>query len=412
MKRPIIIVLLILALALVGTGVLAVAFFTLGRPAIESIRPVVYATTEETKSLEVEGPFTLSVQDDAGKVSIVGSETDKVTVDIVKTGVGSSQERAQQSLKNIKYEIKQQGDVIKLIYDLPERQLRDLNSVGTVDFLVTVPSDVNVEVNAGFGNIELEDLAGAVDVKTESGTVEASSINAAREDIRLESSFGSIRLTNATGANISLSSNSGTLEAENVRASQDVELSTDFGNVVYEKGSASSLTISTNSGAVDLVSVNVSNALVVKDEFGNINLDRVNARSYDTQTNSGSITIDGAKGSVEAQSGFGNITVTNAENATINLHTESGAIDFEGSLGEGPHQIGSNFGEIEVSIPADSALNVDLQTNFGTIKSDIPITVTLSGESEKNHQTGTINDGGPQLTVETESGGISIQASR
>jgi DUF4097 and DUF4098 domain-containing protein YvlB len=408
-----VIILLILALALVGTGILAVAFFAVGRPALEFVRPVVYASAEETKSLAVDGPFTLDVQNDAGKVSIVGGETDQVTVKVVKTGIAATQARAEQDLKNIHYEIEQQGDTIRLAYDLEELDLRrDPGSVDTVDFIVTVPPDVTVEVNSVFGNVELEGISGGVDLRTESGFVEASSIDAGSEDIRLDSKFGSVRLTDATGAEIVLHSDSGILEAKNVRASQEMELSTQFGGVTFENGSAGSLKIVTQSGAVELTSIDVRGALVVEDFFGNINLEKVRARSYDARTDSGSITMDGVGGPVKANSGFGNITLKNAENATLDLDTQSGAVDFEGSLGEGPHTIHSSFGEIRLSIPADSALDVDLLTNFGTIKSDIPITVTLSGETDRNRQTGTMNDGGAQLKVETGSGGISIQARR
>jgi DUF4097 and DUF4098 domain-containing protein YvlB len=411
MKRPVVITLLIVALAFVCAGVLAVAFFAFGQPEIQFVRNVEVATAEESKTLNVDGPFTLKVQDDAGNVSIVGGgEDDKVTVKVVKTGIAGTQKRAEEDLKNIKYEIKQQGDVITLTYDLEEVDLRrDPGSVDTVDFIVAVPTHVTVDVHSAFGNVELDDLTGAVNVKTESGHVEATSINARSEDIRLESSFGSISLADASAANITLKSNSGALEARNVRASKDVELFTEFGNVNFDNGSAGSLTISTNSGAVDLESVNVSGALVVEDEFGNINLEKVKAKSYDTQTNSGSIVVDGMQGSLKAHTGFGNITVKNAENATLDLNTESGAIDFEGSLGEGPHNINSNFGEIEVSIPTDSALNVDFQTDFGRVRSDIPITVTLSGDQDQTRQVGTINGGGSEFNVSTNSGSITIK---
>jgi DUF4097 and DUF4098 domain-containing protein YvlB len=124
------------------------------------------------------------------------------------------------------------------------------------------------------------------------------------------------------------------------------------------------------------------------------------------------ITVDGANGKVKAHSGFGSVSVKNADSATLDLDTQSGSVDFEGSLGDGPHIVHSEFGNISIIIPTDSALNVDLTTDFGSIKSDIPITVVLSGDVEKSHQAGTMNDGGPQLTVETQSGNISIQAGR
>jgi DUF4097 and DUF4098 domain-containing protein YvlB len=79
-------------------------------------------------------------------------------------------------------------------------------------------------------------------------------------------------------------------------------------------------------------------------------------------------------------------------------------------LGDGPHTIKSDFGSIEIIIPADSKLNVDLKTDFGGISSEIPLTVTLDGSTDKNHQVGTMNGGGDQLTVTAKSGDISIKA--
>jgi hypothetical protein len=87
-------------------------------------------------------------------------------------------------------------------------------------------------------------------------------------------------------------------------------------------------------------------------------------------------------------------------------------VDFEGSLGKGPHTVHSDFGEISLTIPADSALDVDLKTDFGSIRSDIPIAVILSGDLQKDHQTGTMNNGGDQLTIDTKNGNISIQAAQ
>jgi DUF4097 and DUF4098 domain-containing protein YvlB len=96
---------------------------------------------------------------------------------------------------------------------------------------------------------------------------------------------------------------------------------------------------------------------------------------------------------------------------TLLLNTKRGSISFAGSLGEDPHTLHSDFGDIEINIPADSALDVDFQTDFGRIRSDIPVTVTLNGEVEDGHLAGTINGGGSQLNASTKSGNISIRAS-
>jgi len=124
--------------------------------------------------------------------------------------------------------------------------------------------------------------------------------------------------------------------------------------------------------------------------------------------------VDGATGKLKAHTDFGGITVQNANSVTLDLQTKSGTVDFNGSLGEGPHTVKSDFGEIILTLPADSKLNVDLKTDFGNIDSALPITVVTNGSSNSNGDqiAGSINGGGEQLTVETNSGGVNINAGK
>jgi DUF4097 and DUF4098 domain-containing protein YvlB len=151
----------------------------------------------------------------------------------------------------------------------------------------------------------------------------------------------------------------------------------------------------------------VSGIVIAKSDFGEVTLSKVEAGSYDLDTSSGEITLEGASGAVKAHTDFGNIEVTEAEAVTLDLNTDSGAITFAGSLGDGPHILKTDFGSVNLSLPEETALDFDLSTDFGKIKSDFPI--TIQGEQEQTHWQGTINGGGESLTAETSSGDISIE---
>ncbi|MGE5376464.1 MAG: DUF4097 family beta strand repeat-containing protein [Bacteroidota bacterium] len=433
MKRPVIIGLLIVALALVCVGIGTVAFFTFNSTFTANNpfdRRNISSQVEENKTLKVDAtkPVTLKVEDAAGGVTVTGADVANVQVKAVKTAYDSTQARADAELKTIKYTIEQTGNVITLKYELP-KSMNFNNKVDTVDFIVTVPTETSVDINSSTGNVDVSGLQGqvaienrfgditvgkvdgALQAKTNSGSVDVTSVAAGTGNINLNSGFGTIAMVQASGADVQVESSSGALHLKNVRASGDMGLSSDFGTVKFDSGSAASLTASTKSGAVELTSVNISGTLAVRDDFGEINLEQVHAQSYDLQTNSGSITVDGAQGTVKADTGFGNITIQNAENTTLTLNTKSGAIHFTGSLGEGPHTFHSDFGEVTLTIPADSALNVDFQTDFGKVRSDLPVTMTLTGDIDQAHQTGTINGGGSQLSASTKSGDITVKAS-
>jgi DUF4097 and DUF4098 domain-containing protein YvlB len=152
----------------------------------------------------------------------------------------------------------------------------------------------------------------------------------------------------------------------------------------------------------------------VQNDFGKLDLQQAFAPSYDLHTSSGSITVEGVKGKLKAYTDFGGIKVRNAESVTIDLKTSSGTVEFSGSLGDGPHQIKSDFGQIDLTLPDDSKLDVDLKTDFGNIKSDMPVTVMLNQTSNSNGDqiVGSINGGGAQLTAQTSSGGVNIHASK
>lgn len=426
MKRPVVIGILVVALLFVLAGIGAVVFFAVrGADFAVFNVPLVSAAAEESKTLKVDAKESviLSVDDDAGDVSIVGADVEAVEVKIVKTGYGSNDARAEEALKGIKYELKQNGNKITFTYKLDGRQTREVN---TVDLIVTVPTETVVDIENGFGTVDVSDVKGTVDISSDfgdvtvqniegaltldnsSGEITISNVDAGSQDVQITADFGKITLEKVNGKDININSSSGSLTLTNVRATGEIFSNSDFGNVTIDNGSAASTTIESSSGKVSLTKVNIRGALIITNDFGDIELDQVMAGSYDLDSNSGSITVDGAKGSIKAQTDFGSIDIKNAENVTVDLKSNSGGVDFSGSLGEGPHTIQSDFGGITLSIPADSELNVDLNTDLGSISSDIPITVTLDGDGEKNHQTGSMNGGGAQLTVKTNNGAIDI----
>lgn len=428
MKRPVVIGLLAAALLFVLAGIGAVLFFAFRGADFGMFDvPLVSATAEESKTIKIDTkkPVTLSVNDDAGDVSIVGADVEAVEIQIVKTGYGSTDARAEEALKGIKFDIKQNGNTITLNYELDGRQTREVN---TVDLIITVPTETEVELDNGFGVVDVADLNGDVDISGDfgdvtvkniegalvvdnaSGEVEISNVDAGSQDVRIESDFGKVTLEKVNGKDINIDSNSGSLNLSNVRATGEIFTGSDFGNITFENGSAASVTVDSNSGVVTLTKVNIRGALVITCDFGDVELAQTKAGSYDIDSNSGGITVDGAKGSLKVHADFGSISIKNAEDVTLDLRSNSGGIDFSGSLGAGPHSVQSDFGSVTLAIPADSALNVELKTDFGSISSDIPITVTLTGDVQKNQQNGTMNGGGEELFVRTNNGPIEITA--
>jgi hypothetical protein len=427
MKRPLIITLLVLALLFVLAGIGAVVVFTVNNvgPFLEEQR-LVTVTAEESKTLEVDdGPVNLIVNDDAGDVTVIGGDGDTVEIQVIKTGNADTLARAEIDLDNIKYTIEQDDNQITITYKISKATT---NNIDTVDFIITVPGETAVDIETGFGEISVshivgnatlvnefgdvsaENIEGGLSVNSKSGTMKFAAIEAVGQDIEIDSGFGSVTVEQMSGGNITITSSSGNITLTNVRATGNLNTNTEFGDISYENGSAASLGVESKSGKVSLTKITVRGELKVASDFGEIELVQAMAGSYDLHTNSGSIEVDGARNQFKADTDFGGIDIQNAENVTLDVNTQSGTIAFNGTLGVGPHMVISEFGQIELSLPADVNLDVNLETDFGSVSSDIPITVILDGKLDKKRQEGTMNGGGDQLTVQTKSGDINIKA--
>jgi len=364
----------------------------------------VSAEADDSQTFTVAGPATLTVKNTAGNVTVIGGTGHEIVVDMHKMAWGADQADANNQLARLTVNMTQTGNAVSVQVEPPIEV--DLIHIGPgsafVIFTITVPADTAVTVGNDFGNVTLSDTQGDVDLQTNSGKVRATEVNG---DATLNSDFGDVILSNASAGNVDAHSNAGNITLTDVQAGGDVLLESDFGVIEFERGTAESLTVTTNSGKVTLASVTVGSVVDVQNDFGNITLTDVDAASYDVHTNSGDITITGASGAVTAHSDFGDVTVTNAEEVTLDLKTNAGTVTFSGSLGIGPHTLTSDFGNVRLTLPADSALTIDLKTDFGKITSALPI--TASGELD-DHWQGTINGGGASLTVKTNSGNISL----
>lgn len=385
------------------------------------------ATAAEEQRFEVKTPATLEVHNQgAGAITITGGEGSEIVVTANKTAWGPSKEQAEADLEALKVTIMQDGNTVTVKVEQPEeitfaagRFLPD-----SVDFTIRVPGETAVtaytesgevklsgaqgaaDLQTSFGAVEATDVTGDLKISTSSGEITAQHIRAGKASVSLHSDFGNIELTRAEAQDVTVGADSGTLTLREVAASGVVTLDAGFGRISFDTGEAKSLSVTTQSGAVELLDLTVSEGVTVKSEFGDLTLRECLAAAYNLNTSSGKITVEVAGGKVTAHTSFGDIDITRAENATLDVKTSSGAIGFSGSLGEGPHVIETSFGNITLGLPAGSALTVDLETDFGKVKSDLPIQLN---DLDEKHWRGAINGGGASLTVTTNNGNITLE---
>jgi DUF4097 and DUF4098 domain-containing protein YvlB len=120
-------------------------------------------------------------------------------------------------------------------------------------------------------------------------------------------------------------------------------------------------------------------------------------------TGAGNVQIDGVQGEIQAHSGAGNVEVWNAA-GPVNLDTGAGNVEYEGEpRGEGTFETGA--GNINLRLPADANVLIDLQTGLGNID--------LGGFAVRGDTSGTDIQGtigtGEQATIRAQTGAGNIE---
>jgi DUF4097 and DUF4098 domain-containing protein YvlB len=225
-------------------------------------------------------------------------------------------------------------------------------------------------------------------------------------DLKLQLSFGGVTVERVTADIVEAHSKSGAVSLADVKASGAITLSSNFGSIEFNTGQASTLSAKTDSGSIKLTELTARDGVTAYSGFGSVQILQVQAASYDLGTRSGRITVDGANGTLKAHSEFGSVDVKNGAKVNLDLRSNNGALNFSGSLGDGPHMLETGFGNVQLTLPQDTALDMDIATNFGQIKSDFQM--TMSGEFDTRRLRGTINGGGARLTASSKNGNISL----
>lgn len=381
------------------------------------------ASSDETKTFTISTPGNLVINNPYGFVTIKGTTGNEVKIRIQKDAHGFSKQNAEENLKKMIVNIEQDGNTINV--NVPEPSGIVVN-YPFVDFTVEVPEDTAISVDNKMGDLNVKDVAsdlllqssfgsvdvsdvknGSVTVTSKAGSIKVQQVTSDEHPVELSSDFGNIDLIDARSSRVDVSSNNGEVSFTRVESNGPISLTNEFGEITLRETWGESLDIVSKNGSVNLKETRINNFISVQNDFGDINLDNVFPKTLDLQNKNGSIVLEQASGIITASTDFGSIEIKNGQDCGLNLSSRNGSISYEGSLGAGPHVLTSDFGSISLKLPSDSALTVDLKTEFGEINNMFEI--TTDGKVKEHHQTGMINGGGAILNIDVNNGSINLE---
>lgn len=366
-------------------------------------------TDSEEHRLTVSGELDLVVNNLDGNIIVEAVDGNEVVIRADKTAWGGSESAAQKAMDGLKVIVEQDGNSVKITSRLEAAppDVMYIGSInGSVDYTISVPRNTSVNLVSKSGKLSLAGVSGNASLETDFGSIEARGVSANPESgwVRLSSKFGAISAENTSGRSLEVDSQNGTINLDGFDIATRVKVESQFGNISLNAGQAGSVGINSSNGKITLTNLQVEDKLVAKSGFGDVSLVRVEAAGYELETQNGGISLDGGRGTVNAKTSFGNIEILNVRDARLDLVSQNGAITFRGAFGEGLQRIESSFGEIKIFLPADTSIDLDLKTEFGSIKSDFEMMV--SGDFSQQQLIGRIGNGGDKLTVRTQNGSI------
>ena len=246
-----------------------------------------YERTEQL-STSMAGIERIKIDTSFGDVKITGADTTECSAAAKINGQAPTLEEAQQLAEQTKITLQAEGNV--LVFKVEKPRLNCNRSVG-VSYDVTVPTRTGIKCETSFGEVELKNITGDIDVKTSFGKIDAENITG---NVQLDTSYGEVDCEGITTDYFSAKSSFGKMDVDfSAACPPDIRarIETSFGevDVAVPPNFAGDVAVETSFG-----SVKTELPITVKGDFGK-------TRFYGS--------IGQGKGKIDLKTSFGSIKI-------------------------------------------------------------------------------------------------------
>jgi hypothetical protein len=352
-----------------------------------------FAQKDVEKSFSVKSDDNLNLSTSMGNITIDTWNKNEVNV-IVKNILESDIDLLS---------MEQNGNSIEVVFEGDDSD--------NVEFEIMIPSELNLELSTGGGNIELKsDLKGMIDASTAGGNISTKNINGIAD---ISTAGGNINVGNVNKS-ADISTAGGNIRVGNITGTADI--STAGGNI-HVSSISNSADISTAGGNISIG--NIDGNADVSTAGGNISVDKVSG-SAEISTAGGNIKLDGANGTVEANTGAGNIKLKNIK-GSVEANTGAGNIYAELiPKGNNNSELNSGVGDITLKVPETASVTIVAtiqvlmwsgdESDLDNINSDFtPTKIDRSKGRKQIEVTYELNGGGNIIELNVALGNINIQ---
>jgi hypothetical protein len=317
------------------------------------------------QQVTIEPGTTVKVGTSSGSITVTGAEvTDCEVVAEINVRAPSEQE-AYEIAEDVKIILEPVGDTLTIKADKP--RLSNNRSI-SISYDITVPMQTNVQCHSSYGALKLANIEGDTSGKTSSGSITAENIEGS---VDLNTSYGSVTCFDISDGDIKLRTSSGGIRLSTASFG-DCDLHTSYGSITTERIEGDSMKLHSSSGGINVIDASV--------------------KTTDVSTSYGHVTcrqITTTK--LTAKSASGGIDITFSDSAPSDITAD----------------VVTSYGSIDFAAPPDFSGEVELGTGYGSVRTDLPVTVT--GQVGRNRLAGTVGRGSGKLYLKTSSGSIKLK---
>lgn len=125
------------------------------------------------------------------------------------------------------------------------------------------------------------------------------------------------------------------------------------------------------------------------------------------EATTGDVRLRGVRGTVTAEASTGDVVVDGAD-AVGDVSTSTGDIDLTVAAIDGPTRFSASTGDVTAALSPDIDASLAARTNTGdVVVQGLPV---ADATRDDKSVSGTLGDGGPDLTVETNTGDVRLSA--
>jgi len=308
---------------------------------------------------------TLDVETSSGSITIGGDDVTDCDIVATVTAQAPTEEEAQELAEQVTIEAESIGRTLKVRADKPRT---GNNRSISVSYRIVVPRQTSIECVSSYGNLELTDIEGTISGRTSSGSV----------------------------------------SAENIRGSAD--LSSSYGSVTCVRFSDGDLILKTSSGKIAIADATFGRCDAVT-SYGPVTGQSLRGETIQLHSSSGSIELaDAEAGVIDLTTSYGRVDARQITVSDLRASSSSGSLEItceEDCPSDLTANVKSSYGSVTFTAPPAFAGRVRMATDYGSVHTDRPITV--SGEIGKKKIEGTISEGEGNLHLETSSGSVTLR---